>query len=599
MRIINKVKKLGRRSLRKGRRAGSMFKNSLCYRYYYKDKLDENVAVFTSKNGEDIAGNMFRLMLELNEQRKDIKIVIPATKQKEAYIRSVLNANGLNSVKIIRYDSVNYFKYLETSKYLFCDSTLPYRFIKRKGQVYVNTWHGTPLKMMGNDSKSDRFAIGNVQKNFMSSEYLVYPNDYCMQKMTEAYSIDKIYSGNIFFAGYPRNDIFYNEEKRKETRKKYNIDDKKVYIYMPTYREVSGVKQNDMLVKQLETYLADIDKTIKDDEVFYVKLHVFVETTIDFSKFKNIRKFPGSIETYEFLNTADCLISDYSSVMFDYANARRKIIRFVYDEEDYFRTRGFYDLPVEMPFPKVYTTDELISEMRKGMTYDDAPFYEEYCKYEEGDAAKKIISRVFNESAESDSSDGKVGRVYIYNESFRKGIINDLLDDIIEKKYKDEKVYLSFSKESMRKKVANYDNVSENSEGTLGVSVAMDKTFSEVLAYKLFYTLGWDTHFTRRQLDRLYMREADRLFSGYKFDEFIYYQGYNVNLAEVIAAVDSKSTIYIFYNYMFKKNKKELRRLLSKYDEIVVCDEEMKPYLEKIVKKDISDKIKVNEYYNL
>ena len=117
--------------------------------------------------------------------------------------------------------------------------------------------------------------------------------------------------------------------------KEYGIDDKRVYVYMPTFREASGINQSALQLIQIKDYLKYIDDNLRDDEVFYVKLHVFVAAKLDFEEYKNIREFPRDLEVYEFLNTADCLVSDYSSVMYDFSNSRQKIVRFVYDEQEY------------------------------------------------------------------------------------------------------------------------------------------------------------------------------------------------------------------------------------------------------------------------
>ena len=117
------------------------------------------------------------------------------------------------------------------------------------------------MKMMGNDSKSDRFKIGNVQRNFIYSDYMVFTSEYYRDIMFKAYTIDKLYSGNVLLYGYPRNDIFFNKEKRTEIRKEYGIDDKRVYVYMPTFREASGINQSALQLIQIKDYLKYIDES--------------------------------------------------------------------------------------------------------------------------------------------------------------------------------------------------------------------------------------------------------------------------------------------------------------------------------------------------
>ncbi len=582
----------------KSRRFAVKIKNNKCFKYYYKYDLNDKAAIFTCKNGKDLAGNMLRLMMELHKQMGDGFEIYFATKYRRSvreYVETLLARYDMSYVKLVQYNSVNYFKCLETFKYVFCDSTLPQKYVKREGQIYVNTWHGCPMKMMGNDSKSDRFKIGNVQRNFIYSDYMVFTSEYYRDIMFKAYTIDKLYSGNVLLYGYPRNDIFFNKEKRTEIRKEYGIDDKRVYVYMPTFREASGINQSALQLIQIKDYLKYIDDNLRDDEVFYVKLHVFVAAKLDFEEYKNIREFPRDLEVYEFLNTADCLVSDYSSVMYDFSNSRQKIVRFVYDEQEYYESRGFYEQPVELPFPKVYNAEDLLEEIRKDKEYDDTELLKFYCTYEEGNAAEKVIKKVMNEEPEKQVSDVK--SYYVYNESAEPGIITENIDKFIEK-YDDAEVYLSFSKQALGRRKKNFDNISQNADGVMGVTVVVDKMLSEMIAYKLFVNFGIYNKAIEKSLDKMYKRENAKIFYGFKFDEYVYYQGRNMNFAEVVAASDKHTIIYVYYNWLFSKKKRLVKRVLGKYDEIVVCDEDMKAYLKDYLGKDYDEsKIRVSEFY--
>ncbi len=97
---------------------------------------------------------------------------------------------------------------------------------------------------------------------------------------------------------------------------------------MPTFRGTarnSGTKKNDAY---LLYYLCELDKQLDSNEIFYVNLHPIAKKCVDFGQFKHIKEFPDKYETYEFLNIADVLISDYSSVIFDFACTSRKIVLF-------------------------------------------------------------------------------------------------------------------------------------------------------------------------------------------------------------------------------------------------------------------------------
>ena len=76
-------------------------------------------------------------------------------------------------------------KTMETAKYIITDSGLRPKFVKRPGQIVLETWHGTPLKTMGIDNQAEEHRCANIQQVFFASDYLLYPNNYMKEKMLE------------------------------------------------------------------------------------------------------------------------------------------------------------------------------------------------------------------------------------------------------------------------------------------------------------------------------------------------------------------------------------------------------------------------------
>ena len=110
--------------------------------------------------------------------------------------------------------------------------------------------------------------------------------------------------------------------------------------------------------------LSRMDEELTDSEVMYAKLHPLARGSIDFGNFRRIREFPSEYETYEFLNIADCLITDYSSVFYDFAVTGRSIVLYTFDEKEYLRDRGLYTKLEELPFPKTTDIKELMELAR-------------------------------------------------------------------------------------------------------------------------------------------------------------------------------------------------------------------------------------------
>ncbi|MCF0144913.1 MAG: CDP-glycerol glycerophosphotransferase family protein, partial [Firmicutes bacterium] len=292
-------------------------------------------------------------------------------------------------IQTVLIGSTDYYKTIATCKYIACDATLKNFFIKREGQVYLNVWHGTPFKVMGRKVAGEPHMVGNAQKNFTIADYLLYPNDYMMDHMIEDYMIANTSKATIIMGGYPRNTAFFDKAKAAEIRKTQSIEDKRVFVYMPTYRHsLSG--------QALKDVLAEMDRNLNEDEIMFAKVHPLAADKVDYSDYSKIRKFPTEYETYEFLNTADCLITDYSSVFYDFAVTGKKIVLYTYDEEEYLETRGLYEPMSTLPFPQVKTVEETLAEARTEKNYEDSEFINKYCSYESPQATEVLCDVFIN-----------------------------------------------------------------------------------------------------------------------------------------------------------------------------------------------------------
>ncbi|MDE5917133.1 MAG: CDP-glycerol glycerophosphotransferase family protein, partial [Oscillospiraceae bacterium] len=349
------------------------------------------------RNGSDIAGNILYIAQELstNPKYKHLKLCVPAKPFMTEKVKLMLNKYGIKKVKFLREESLKYYKYLSKAKYLVNDTSFPRRFIKKEGQVILNTWHGTPLKNMGRDVKNEVYNMGNVMRNLIFSDYLVFPNEYMKEKMVSAYMLQNLCKATILNEGYPRNSVFFNDNRRSELRRSFNADDKEIIVYMPTWRGQVNKYDVETVLNETTEFLSEMDKRLNDNQLMYVKYHPLMKLEFDDNEYRHIKAFPTGYEYYEILNMADTLITDYSSVFYDFANSRRKIILYTYDKEEYFENRGVYVSLDEFPFPQANTIDELVAAINTPKNYDDSEFIKKYCTYDNPDAVKKICERVF------------------------------------------------------------------------------------------------------------------------------------------------------------------------------------------------------------
>ncbi|WP_458457006.1 CDP-glycerol glycerophosphotransferase family protein [Methanobrevibacter sp.] len=408
--------------------------NSVIYRGYYNPKIRNNIIYVESRNGTDFAGNIFRIIEEISTgEYGKFRIYVHANKNVKLKIEQLSENYDLNIHRIITNDDYAAW-IMHKAKYIFTDSGLNYKYVKKKGQIVINTWHGTPLKLMGYRNIPEQPNLGIIQHSLLSSDYLIFPNVYMKDLMLDAYMIGKIYSGEMLLEGYPRNSIFFDEKRRDELKGILSLEDKEIFVYMPTFKGSVNNRDDEKQNAEISGFLDEIEDSLSENQIFFVKLHPYNQAKIDFSNYNHIMPFPEGWEIYDLLNMADCLITDYSSVFFDFANTKRKIIIFNYDEEEYMKERGTYFPLDELPFPKVQTVSELIYEMNVEKDYDDSEFIETYCTYDCPDAANRICRHIFkgDDICISESVERDKNNILIYSGSLEDNIITDNLIKMLE-----------------------------------------------------------------------------------------------------------------------------------------------------------------------
>lgn len=566
-------------------------------KYYYKKPIIDNYVLIESKQGEDLAGNMFYTLKEIVKNHKKFEVFLVATAKKQKSLEKLLKEHGLDSAKTVLYKSLDYYKLLATAKYLFNDTSFPMFFTKKDGQVYTNTWHGTPLKQMGKDVINRKYAIGNIKRNFMFTDYLVYPNDEMKEKMISAYGIQNLYGGTVLNAGYPRNAVFFDRNSEKNIRKKLKLEGKQVIVYMPTWRGIMTKKMQGEQFKEIIELMRYMDEHLTDNQVFYVKMHVLVQKDLKFGDFKHIKSFPTGMETYEVLNTADVLITDYSSVFFDFANTKKKIVLYTYDEEEYTKTRGFYYSLDELPFPKTYTPKELLNEINAPKNYDDTEFLKKFCTYDNIEAPKALVDYVLEGKKskyvkpEKLKKNGK-DNVLIYSSTLAlNGITSSLisLTNVID--LNKENIIFTFRQKALAHYPMRVTKLPENTD-VFPISSGYIYSFAETIANILFYKFNINTRFVKKYIDRLYKREVIRLFGNTKFDKVIHFTGYEKQITGLLERFDAKRAIFV-HNDMVSELKtkgnqhyKTLKEAYNKYDKVVAVSEDIIEPIKKISGKD-------------
>lgn len=352
--------------------------------YWYSCKVDEYGIMLEPGRGETVSGNMFALLkeIETGPEWAEYRPYFIVTKKTAEEAKRKMAFYGFTKVKLVERMSDEYLKLLASCKYFFSDNTYPDIFCKKTDQVFANTWHGTPLKHMGVANLDGARGIGNVQRNYFMADYALFPNDFTRDVFMDDYLLRTQFSGKAVMLDYPRNDAFFDDEMRVKVRREHGLEGMKVFAYMPTWRggDAKNVNMDDQ-VAEVSGYLESLDTMLGEDELLYVNLHPFVGSRLTYDSFTHVRPFPADYETYDFLNASDALITDYSSVLFDYAQTGRSVVLFTYDLEDYMSSRGMYMDVKDLPFDICHTPGELMDALRKDSSFASEEFLRDYCKY--------------------------------------------------------------------------------------------------------------------------------------------------------------------------------------------------------------------------
>ncbi|MES9607389.1 CDP-glycerol glycerophosphotransferase family protein [Actinomadura sp. NPDC000929] len=313
--------------------------------------------------------------------------------------------------------SREHYRVLAHARYVVANHAMPPWFFKRTGQVYLQTWHGTPLKRLAYDLQDMPYQrterLDWMEEEVPRWDLLLSSSPYATQVMRRAFR----YEGEVLETGFPRNDILSTPEWERigtRVRKRLGIPQgKKVVLYAPTWRDdrhhAEG-KQGFSLELDVET----MRQALGDDHVLLLRTHHFITDRDRIAAGRlaggdagpfviDVSQYPDIAELYM---AADVLVTDYSSAMFDYAILGRPIVLYTYDL-DWYRdhVRGFYfDLEAEAPGPVVRTSAEVAeavraasaSEQRYADAYDR--FFVKYCPHDDGQAASRVVDRVFGKA---------------------------------------------------------------------------------------------------------------------------------------------------------------------------------------------------------
>ena len=570
-------------------------------RMYEKLPVAPRDILFESKHGEDIAGNIFALIQELSKaEYKDYRVSLAMEPEYRDQYQALLHQYQIHNVKMIEIRSKEYMRALASAKYLITDTSFPPYYIKKREQVYLNTWHGTPLKAMGKIVPQREYALGNVQRNFLIADYLLYQNEFSRDVFMKDYMLENMYQGNVLLSGYPRNSVFFNKSRYQQIRRDCGLEQKQVIVYMPTWRGLLHKKETDKQLERLNLYFYQIDQKLREDQIFYVKLHPFVKEEMDLTGYSHIREFPAGYETYDFLNACDVLVTDYSSIMFDFGVTKRKMILFTYDREEYLTGRGLYIDLEQLELPKADTVDELITELNAG-NKEYPEFYKRFCAYDSADTPKQVIETLlYGKTGEQNNFKVQKNKlpdkkkVFIFIKGMKRDDYTARLIRIINEINTDQyNVYVCMKAEDVRKATEMLTQINEEI-GYLPIQYEINYTRMDYILSKLCLNFGGRI-ITGRRNDKIMRRENLKYFGDVSFDYAIHQSELDRMVGHMCCEIASTSVYnFKYFDYdryrdhrAYRKQVKYFIRRFSRYMAVVATKE-----YQKLKRKDS------NIYYN-
>ncbi|MBK3579605.1 CDP-glycerol glycerophosphotransferase family protein [Streptomyces sp. MBT65] len=368
-----------------------MLRTRILYARALRRRLDPNLAVYCAYWGRGYACSPAAIHAKAAELAPHIRSVFLVEPDAVDAVPKGVEHAVIGSRK--------YWEVLARAKYLVNNANFAEGVVKRPGSVHVQTQHGTPLKKMGVDQSTypvvaaatGSFAklLGRVDR----WDYNISSNRHSTQMWERAFPG----SYEALEYGYPRNDVYYTATADEVARVRRELgvpEGKTAVLYAPTHRDYQTGFDTGL---DLEAFCA----AAGEDVVVLLRAHYFYDQGRAKSSGRII-DVTGHRSSEDVCLAADALVTDYSSIMFDYANLDRPIVVYADDWDVYRETRGVYfDLMEAPPGPVARTPEELAQVFRDG-SYAGAEskalrdqFRARFCEFDDGLAAERVVRRVF------------------------------------------------------------------------------------------------------------------------------------------------------------------------------------------------------------
>lgn len=349
--------------------------------------------------GKKFAGNPLAMYRALLDSQSKGKFRILWIVSEDATVPGEITRNS--DVTLVRAGTQEYGLALLEAGYLVNNVTFPPWFIRRPGQHYCNTWHGIPMKAMGRDMVAPLVSMANSQRNFLQADIIPEMSDFYHQATIRPYYVDQLAAGALFPCGAPRvDDVLAPKVPAGRLRSRYDIGTgQKIVLFAPTWRGNST--RIDQVFGNQALLCNRMAKALGPDYFVLFSAHQMLEVRpADLAE--NVALLAEDDNINDVLGIVDVMVSDYSSILFDFLPVDRPIVLFTPDIEHYREERGLYLEPADLPCANTTDFSGLIRAIREARSPSDFPGHAEmmqrFTPFEDGQAARTALSALLDPS---------------------------------------------------------------------------------------------------------------------------------------------------------------------------------------------------------
>lgn len=526
---------------------------------YHSTSIKPHQILYQVRDGKSITDSSYAIFLGLNAHETFSNYQhIWVVDHPDTLVFYQEKFKVFQNVSFVIKESNEYLKALTESKFLINNATFPAYFTKKPQQIYINTWHGTPLKHMGFDVKNNLKGSQNTMKNFLASDYMISPNAHTTNIFKHAFKLDGLYSGEILEIGYPRIDLTINttaNEAREYLAEHLNLKKNPIILYCPTWR---GKNVNDPENSLLNVFEEIKLLNQKLPHQVLVKVHPFV-----YSKAKEMPELkpylvPDFLDTNQLMPAVDLMITDYSSIFFDFLVTDKPIVFYVPDLDKYQNERGVYIDLCALPGPVADNIQDVIT-LVSNESYKDADVQGKYAKfkhnfvnYENGSVTERLIESVFlnqQDTSSKNASHHQKEKILLYPGGMKhNGITTSVINLLANINYDKYDVTVFTNNTNNVEQLNNLQSLNDNVRIVLrrGPMIA---TFKELYQNEFVRQRGIYKSFEKRLYPKaLFEREFRKIFGDSQFDYAIDYSGYAMFWSNLVLASGAKKKYILLHS---------------------------------------------------